>query len=123
MRLQKNQRRDAEYFSVDGIDLPSNEVRTGTPSTGTLKTFDPVNTRYWPYYHYTFPYQHTEGGAWPPGMYSRFYNWQPGYDTAGWSYWMRPGMSYNRWPRNRWIQKLGDHYTINNGTDRSKDYL
>lgn len=83
----------------------------------------PANTRYWPYYHYTFPYQHTEGGAWPPNMFSRMYNWQPGYATSGWSYWMRPGMSYSRWPRNRWIRNNGSFYFINQGKDRSKDFL
>jgi hypothetical protein len=85
----------------------------------------PANTRDWPYYHYTFPYQYTEGGAWPPNMYSRLYNWQPGYDTAGWSYWMRPGMSYARWPRNRWVRNNGSFYYINNGgsKDRAKDFL
>lgn len=86
---------------------------------------NPVNTRYWPYYHYTFPYQYTEGGAWPPNMYSRLYNWQPGYDTAGWSYWMRPGMSYVRWPRNRWVHNNSSYYFINNGGEkqRSQDYI
>jgi hypothetical protein len=83
----------------------------------------PVNNRYWPYYYYTYPYQYTEGGAWPPNMYSRLRNWQPGYDTAGWSYWMRPGISYARWPRNRWVHNNGSYYFINNGKDRSKDYL
>ncbi len=88
-----------------------------------MSFFNPVNTRYWPQYYYSFPYQYTEGGAWPPGMYSRLYNWQPGYDTAGWSYWMRPGMSYQRWPRNRWVHNNGSYYFINNGKDRSKDYM
>lgn len=88
-----------------------------------VKTFDPVYTRYWPHYHYTFPYENTEGGSWPPNMHTRYYNWQPGYDTSGWSFWMRPGMSYTQWPRNRWVQKLGGHYTIDNGKDRSKDYI
>jgi len=59
-------------------------------------------------------------GAWPSALEltSRLYNWQPGYATSGWSYRMRPGMSYTRWPRNRWIRNNGSFYFINNGKDR-----
>lgn len=86
-----------------------------------MSFFHPVNSRYWPYYFYSYPYQYKEGGAWPPNMTSRLYNWQPGYDTAGWSYWLRPGVSYTRWPRNRWVRQNGTFYYINNGCDRSGD--
>lgn len=85
--------------------------------------FHPVNTTYWPYYHYSTPYQYRSGGAWPPGMQSRLYNWQPGFASgSGWSYWLRPGISYNRWPRNRWVRQNGTFYYINNGKDRKNDY-
>jgi hypothetical protein len=86
--------------------------------------FHPVNTTYWPYYHYSAPYQYENGGAWPPGMKSRLYNWQPGFGTSGWSYWMRPGISYNRWPRSRWVKQNGSYYFINNGgqKDRQNDF-
>jgi hypothetical protein len=93
-------------------------------------TFDqPVNTKYWPYTYYAYPYQYLQGGAWPPNMYSKLYHWQPGYDTAGWSYWLRPGMSYARWPRNKWVKKNDTnnttYYFINNGgyEDRKNDYI
>jgi hypothetical protein len=86
--------------------------------------FHPVNTQYWPYYYYSNPYQYQNSGAWPPGMSSRLYNWQPGFETSGWSYWLRPGMSYVRWPRSRWVKQNGSYYFINNGSkeDRINDY-
>ena len=83
---------------------------------------DVPNLRYAPYYNYTLPYMFKEGGAWPPNMSTRYANWQPGYDTAGWSWTMRPGMSYNKWPRNRWVRTNGGHFTINNGKNRAADY-
>jgi len=90
-----------------------------------LSFYHPVNTDYWPYYYYTKPYQYEDGGAWPPNMQSRLYNWQPGFASgSGWSYWLRPGISYNRWPRNRWVKQNDKYYFINNGdeTDRLRDY-
>jgi len=83
----------------------------------------PVDTRYWPYYFYSYPYRYQEGGAWPPGMHTRMRNWQPGFETSGWSYWMRPGMSYDKWPRNRWVKNNDSYYYINNGKDRSRDFM
>lgn len=106
-----------EHFAAGEVMLAKH------PKTELLGLDGPADTRYWPYYHYTFPYQHTEGGAWPPNMYTRLYNWQPGYETSGWSYWMRPGISYARWPRNRWVRNNGSFYFINHGNDRSKDFL
>lgn len=70
-----------------------------------MSYFHAENTRYWPYYYYSFPYNYKYGGAWPPGMYSRLYYWSPGFYTgSGWSYYMRPGMGYKNWPRNRWVR-------------------
>jgi hypothetical protein len=108
------------FDNVLMVKKPVNETETKAASF-----FNIPNIRYWPYYSYTYPYQYSEGGAWPPNMYSRLYHWQPGYDTAGWSYWMRPGMSYARWPRNRWVQNNGTYYFINNGGSkaRANDYL
>lgn len=118
-----------EHFEAGNILMAKHPDRDSSPekeSNGveTMQFLNgPANTRYWPYYHYTFPYQYTEGGAWPPNMSSRLYNWQPGFATSGWSYWMRPGMSYARWPRNRWVRNNTSYYFINNGKDRSKDYI
>lgn len=94
------------------------------PGIEGLSFFNPVNTDYWPYYYYSTPYQYRDGGAWPPGMQSRLYNWQPGFATSGWSYWLRPGITYDRWPRNRWVKNNGNYFFINNGSqkDRLKDY-
>lgn len=83
-----------------------------------------TNVRQWPYYYYTIPYRYESGGAWPPGMNNRLSHWYPGYDVTGWSFDMRPGVGYIRWPRNRWVKTDGSHYYINNGgkTDRPADY-
>lgn len=80
--------------------------------------------RMWPFYYYTLPYRYQQGGAWPPGMYTRMTHWQPGYDVHGRSFDMRPGMAYDRWPRDRWLKQNGSHYFIDNGTqeDRIYDY-
>jgi hypothetical protein len=81
------------------VKLPSENTKE------KMSYFHTENTRYWPYYYYSFPYNYKYGGAWPPGMYSRLYYWAPGYYTGtGWSYYMRPGMDYKFWPRNRWIR-------------------
>lgn len=87
-----------------------------------LTFLQPIDTRYWPYYYYSYPYRYMEGGAWPPDMYSRLRNWEPGFQTSGWSYWMRPGITYTKMPRNRWIRSNGSYYYINNGTDRMFDF-
>lgn len=85
---------------------------------------NPVDTRYWPNYLNSLPYQYQDGGAWPPNMQSRLYNWQPGFETSGWSYWLRPGVYYDKWPRSRWVKQNGNYYFINNGgiKDRKRDY-
>ena len=75
------------------------------PGKENMSFFPAENARYWPQYYYSFPYNYKYGGAWPPGMYSRLRNWSPGfYAGSGLSYYMRPGMGYNYWPRSRWIR-------------------
>ncbi len=89
-----------------------------TPSKNAkehLSYFNPANTRYWPYYYYSFPYNYKYGGAWPPGMYSRLYFWSPGFYTgSGWTHYMRPGMGYKSWPRNVWMRNNGSYYNVTN---------
>lgn len=118
---------DATFFERNGSQITLVKKLAESDDSDAQKEhmtfFHPVNTTYWPYYHYSTPYQYKSGGAWPPGMQSRLYNWQPGFATgSGWSYWLRPGMSYNRWPRNRWVRQNGSFYYINNGKDRKNDY-
>jgi len=82
-------------------------VDTNSPkkSVEGYTAFHAENTRYWPQYYYSFPYNYKYGGAWPPGMYSRLYFWSPGYSSgSGWSYYLRPGIGYKYYPRNRWIR-------------------
>lgn len=92
------------------------------PNKEHMSFFDPINTRYWPYYYYTFPYRNLNSGTWPPNMFSRMYNWYPGFSTSGWSFWLRPGMYYGRWPRSRWVKNNGSYYLINNGMGSPSDY-
>lgn len=102
---------------------PSTQKET---SRENLTFFHPVNNRYWPYYFYSFPYHYLNTGAWPPGLFSRLYEWQPGFNTSGWSYWLRPGIYYGAWPRNRWVRNNNNYYFINNGHNtkqyRENDY-
>lgn len=95
-----------------------------SPQRENMKYVPTQNTRYWPQYYYSFPYNYKYGGAWPPGMYSRLNYWSPGFYTGtGWSYYMRPGMGYKRWPRNRWIRNTtagkSTYYYLNNRDDTS----
>jgi len=96
-----------------------------TPSKNSkehLSYFHPVNTRYWPYQYYSFPYNYKYGGAWPPGMYSRLYFWSPGfYSGTGWMYYMRPGMGYKYWQRNIWLKNNGSYYNVTNRGDYVHD--
>jgi hypothetical protein len=92
------------------------------PNIEGLSFYNHSNTDYWPSYYYSKP---EHGGAWPPNMQNRLYNWQPGFASGtGWSYWLRPGITYNRWPRNRWVKQNNKFYFINNGDeqDRSRDF-
>lgn len=87
-----------------------------------LSYFPEANTKYWPKYYYSFPYTYKNGGAWPPGMYSRLYFWSPGfYSGSGWQYYLRPGISYKYWPRNRWIRNTkngkNSYYYVTNRDD------
>ena len=102
------------------VKLPAEDTKED------MSYFHAENTRYWPYYYYSFPYNYKYGGAWPPGMYSRLYYWSPGYYTgSGWSYYMRPGMGYKFWPRNRWIRNTQNgkntYYYLSNRDDYIHD--
>lgn len=111
--------------NADRIQLIKEPVGPDGKPQEDLSFYHPVNTEYWPNYYYTTPYQYRQGGAWPPNMQSRLYNWQPGFGSGtGWSYWLRPGITYDRWPRNRWVKQNGKFFYINNGplSDRLRDF-
>jgi len=110
-------------------DLEDDVLLVKAPSDLMRENLDyshPENTRYWPYYFYSYPYNYKDGGAWPPGMFSRLYFWSPGFYTGtGWSYYMRPGVNFNPagWPRHRWIRNArGGKNTYYYVTNRD-DYL
>lgn len=90
-----------------------------------LSFSNPVDVGNWPYYRYTLPYQGKSGGVWPSNMLNRINQWSPGFETSGWSLFLRPGVTYDRWARNRWVRQNNRYYYINNGSlnDRLKDYV
>lgn len=116
MLCPKNNQPQEGYQAQEGYEsLASNTLN--------LKVSPHVpDVRYWPWYHYTLPYRYGQAGAWPPGMHSRFLQWQPGHDLHTWSVGMRPGMGFTRWPRNRWVRNNGSYYHIDNGTIRDRMY-
>lgn len=78
-----------------------------------LKFFHPSNIKNWPYYYYTIG-SYQLGGQWPPDMYTRMRYYYPGFNTNGQSYWLRPGITYSRWPKGRWVRKNNNYYFISN---------
>ena len=86
-----------------------------------MKYTKSINTRNWPYYYYSQPYNpESGGGAWPDGMHTRLRYWSPGFYTTGfWQHHLRPGMGYKFWPRNRWVrhrtQGKNAYYYLGNG--------
>ena len=102
------------------VKLPSEDTKENMEYSSTQ------NTRYWPYYYYSFPYNVKSGGVWPPGMYSRLNFWSPGFYTgSGWSYYMRPGIGEKYWARNRWVRNTRDgkntYYYLSNRGDYVHD--
>ena len=98
------------------------------PSTDGIEKLSfsgPVNTEAWPNYIHNLPYQGKSGGQWSPSLLNRINEWQPGFETSGWSITVRPGITFDRWARNRWVKQNGKYYYINNGElkDRLKDYV
>lgn len=93
----------------------------GSGAKEDLTFFNRNNSNYWP--DHLYPNSLTQfGGKWPPNMFSRSHNIQPGYDDSGLSYYLRPGMSAGPVGRNRWVKQNGGRYFINNGKDRTHDY-
>lgn len=106
----------AAYFTRNKAERFSNSSRF-------LPT---VNSRYWPTYYYSFPYQYAYSGAFPEDMYTRMRYWSPGFYTGtGWKYQLRPGMGFKYWPRNRWVRKTrvgnNDRYYISQRGDYTHD--
>lgn len=90
---------------------------------GSRENFNSFNTRFWPHYYYSFPYNYKYGTPWPPGLFSRMYYWSPGFHSgSGWMFYLRPGNDYfpDRWPRNRWIRNNGNYYYVSNRGDYAK---
>lgn len=99
-------------------DKPSKDGREGMSFSKS------INTRIWPYYYYSQPYNpESGGGAWPDGLHTRLRYWSPGFYTTGfWQHHLRPGMGYKFWPRNRWVrhrtQGKNSYYLLGNGDDQ-----
>jgi len=101
---------------VAELDLSHNGIEK-------LSFSNPINTQNWQYYR-TLPYQGKSGGVFAPSLLNRTNQWEPGFQTSGWSLWLRPSITYDRWPRNRWVKQNNRYYYINNGSekDRLRDY-
>jgi hypothetical protein len=114
------EKQDVMYRPLGAVE---HYIELESKGNDTMTFGHPIEINYWPYYYYSAPYQYKSGGAWPPNMQSRLYNWEPGFSTgSGWSYWLRPGVTYDNWPRNRWVKQNGAYYFINNGKSRENDY-
>lgn len=80
-----------------------------TPTDNVLPPFQAENSTYWPSYYYAFPYDKSTY-AWPPGMFSRMYNWYPGFSSgSGESYYKRPTNGKEPRPRNAWIRNTPEN--------------
>jgi hypothetical protein len=101
------------FVGVKPEDEVSFEEFTESPRIGetysvdtnnVLPPFQVENSTYWPSYYYAFPYDKSTY-AWPPGMFSRSYNWYPGFSSgSGESYYKRPTDGNSPRPRNAWIR-------------------
>lgn len=103
---------DIEHFTTD----PHIGESYDAPSDNVLPPFQVENSTYWPQYYYAFPYDKSTY-AWPPGMFSRSYNWYPGFSSgSGESYYKRPSKRNENAPRprNAWIRNS----TSDNGNPR-----
>jgi hypothetical protein len=102
--LYKSHEGDESY---NDLSLTNNEHESFT-------YFHPVNNRYWPKYFYSYPYQYKQGEPWPPGMFSRLYQWSPGFYTSGWQTLLRPGITQTVLPRSQWVKNNNHYFFINN---------
>lgn len=77
----------------------------GVPTPEGLPPFQVKNSTYWPSYYYAYPYNENTY-AWPPGMFSRLYNWYPGFSSGtGLTYYKRDSSKDSPRPRDAWIRK------------------
>lgn len=74
----------------------------------------PASARYQADHYFSDPL-HGREDPWPSNMFSRMYNWEPGYRPTGWKFYLRPGLHRAFSPRNRWIRDNRNFYFINNG--------
>jgi hypothetical protein len=88
-------------------------IHTGT-SKEHLTFAKPLTAKYWNDHYYSDPLVGDQSN-WYPGLFSRAYNWEPGYRPAGWSFSLRPGIRFAKSQRNRWIRDNRNFYFINNG--------
>jgi hypothetical protein len=49
---------------------------------------------------------------WPQGLYNRGQYWYPGFQTSGWSWWLRPMQKYGT--QSFWVKNNGNYFYIRN---------
>jgi len=49
---------------------------------------------------------------WPPYVFDRLFEWYPGFQTSGWSWWLRPMNRYGK--EAFWVKNNGNYFYIRN---------
>lgn len=96
----------------DNVDLGKNVIVPGRE--GFVFARGPANAKYQADHYFSDPLNGDQE-PWPSNMFSRMYNWEPGYRPTGWKFALRPGLRFAKSPRNRWIRDNRNFYFINNG--------
>lgn len=104
--ISSTSRRKDGYPDMSTVDKITASLHEGfSPDQNYLPPFQVKNSTYWPSYYYSFPYEN-DTYAWPPGMFSRMYNWYPGFSTgSGLTFYKRPTGKDGPKPRNAWLNK------------------
>ena len=106
---------------IHGDPRPTSPLREGYSGfqSGGGDAADPIHYDYESslpngpnYYSYDWPSWYYSG--WPPGLSSSLYRWQPGFETTGWSWWLRPGKYFGNFPYGRWYRNNGRYFYIQN---------
>lgn len=107
--INKNQDRDLLYHYGDQDKWIF--TKEGFQNVPNVFVADDTNFRNWPYYYYSNP---NPGGSFPPDMFSKLRQIEPGFEPNGLSYELRPGIKYRDFPSHRWIRNNSDYYYMNN---------
>jgi len=76
----------------------------------------PINNRYTPKYQFSYPYNYFQNDydPYPPNLFTRMNQNEPGFAVNGTYFSWRPGFSPSSYNRGRWNRYNGTNYVINN---------